>query len=333
MATPLEIADALEPEFRTAFLQMIEVIKKAVNPMELEAALSSDLPIPAVIQLFERAVGRSLQLATGGSLQLVYDETVRRSFLDAAFNLRSELVLETTRNAAFRVVQNVARDAIGAIRAFLVAGYIAGVHPRNAAMMIRDVVGLLPQHAEAVGRFTQNLVSQGQPPELIEQLARNYEARLIAYRANNIARTESAAAAHNGRYVAWMEQAREGFLQRERTWVEWVVTDDDRLCPWCAPMDGKRVRMGDLFVATVKGFPEGKPEARGPGSEKYDRTSLRPDPRSRLRDERGRFVSLAKRDTRDHLDGRTIPLRSPIAVLHPPLHPSCRCDLVLRFDD
>ena len=124
----------------------------------------------------------------------------------------------------------------------------------------------------------------------------------------------------------------EGLLDRRRTWIEWMVTEDDRLCPWCAPMDGMRIRMGDMFQSHSKGFPEGKPENWSPGSERRRKGPIKPDPRSQPRDEQGRFTSLRKRDDRDHLSGRLVPLKRSLIVPHPPLHPNCRCAVVLKFD-
>ena len=337
MASPTEVADSLEPEMREAFLAMVEVVRIEVGPEEL-ASMLERRDLVAIVDAFERAVGRSINFGTTSLLSGVYSDLVTRTMTPvlsgtASFNLISQLVLDRIRSTSANLVVGVGQDTINSVRQILSSNYIEGLGTGHAARVIRSVVGLLPEHANAVGRFSNMLNNQGIGSAERTNLIEQYSQRLLNYRARNIARTETISAAEAGRVAAWVELANKGTLQRHRTKMEWVVTEDDRLCPWCAPMDGQQVGIGEFFISTHKGFPDGKPEVRGPGSERYDRTTLRPDPRSQPRDKFGRFVSLAKRDQRDELDGQLVELLRPTAVPHPPLHPQCRCTLVLRFTD
>jgi len=320
-------------------MAMIRVIEQSVPEAELHALLEAR-NIPGIIQRFSEAMGQAFDAGATTRLSSVYTNLVTgplRSVLGpvGSFELVSQLVLDRIVPASSKLFTSVAQDSVLSIRTILESNYLEGLGVQVAARQIRGVVGLLPQHTQAVVNFGEGLKQRGLPPGEIDGLVTTYRRRLLAYRAENIARTETLAAAESGRYAGWVEQANRGILERRRTWVKWIVTEDDRLCPWCAPMEDKRVRLGEMFQSTTKGFPEGKPENVGPGSKKRKRV-LRPDPRSQPRDDQGRFTSgIRKREVRDSLDGDLVDLPPSKwwAGLHPPLHPQCRCDLVLVFTD
>ncbi len=336
MATPLEVADQLEPELRSAFLAMVDLIEQSVGEEVLIRLLETG-NIPGIISEFERAIAGSLTTKVTGDLTSVYTQAVKRTMssvlrVEASLALVSQLVLDRIVPASSKLFLNVALDSVLSIRTLLEDNYLEGQGVQAAAIQIRGSIGLLPQHSTAVRNYGKALVKEGIPQREITGLVRTYQRRLLAYRAENIARTETLAAAEAGRYAGWLELAKRGTLDTRRTRVKWVVTEDDRLCPWCAPMDGKLVELGAMFKSSQKGFPEGKPENVGPGSKKRRRV-LRPDPRSQPRNERGQFSRIRKRDDRDYLDGRLVDLKRTVYRQHPPLHPQCRCDLVLVFSD
>lgn len=339
MPTAIEIADSLEPELRDAFLAMVEVIKHTVPEGQLTDWLERR-DFVAIINAFTEAVNAAVFTPASSALTDTYLSIVGRSLgaattpfgITGGFNLISPVVADRLRRQAGRLLVAVGQDSILAIRETLASSYLEGIGARAMGRLLREFIGLLPQHADAVGKYAAALASTPMSEALRVNRIETYARRLLAYRAENIARTETMAASHAGQVEGWLELADRGVIQRSRTRMVWVVTEDDRLCPWCAPMDGMTVELGGLFMATHKGFPDGKPTATGPGSRRVRRTTLRPDPRSVPRDSLGRFVSLAKRDSRDYLSGKLVELARPIIVPHPPLHPQCRCDVILQFD-
>ena len=197
------------------------------------------------------------------------------------------------------------------------------VDPRVTARRIRPHIGLLPNHQTAVESYAENL-RVPRPQRLVD----TYSRRLLAYRATMIARTEALNAVNAGLVLLWAEQADLGLLNPHTVDARWVVTPDDRLCPWCAPMEGDKVPVADVieavledgsaFTATHKGFRDGSPPPRRG-------RALRPDPRSQPRDRLGQFIAKA-------VAGQDlVKLDSPISVATPPLHPHCRCRLVLDW--
>lgn len=334
MATVREVADSLEVELRDRFLAMVEVVSASIPDEVLQGWLDTRNFL-AIIDAFEEIVADSLNFASSKALSDTYVSLVRGGVnsvggLGSALKLTSDLVLDRVRQDAARLVVGIGNDTIRSIRIILEQNYVEGLGARAAGRLIRSTVGLLPQHTEAVGKYAALLQEQRIPEPQLSHQVQTYANRLLNYRAENIARTETISAANAGQMQAWLEMVNRGVLDRRTTRVEWVVTEDDRLCPWCAPMDGVQVEFGQLFTSTHKGFPEGKPDTYSIGNERLT-TPLRPDPRSQPRDAQGRFTSYSKRDQRDELDGRLVPLPRPIIVAHPPLHPQCRCDLKLVF--
>lgn len=311
---------------------MVGVVANTVPDDQLEAWLEAR-DFGSIIGAFEQAVAESISFSTAQDLRSTYATAVTRSAratgLQFGLALTSQLVVDSIMTDANRVIVGVGQDTIDSVHRILTSGYLDGIGTSAMSRIIRDSVGLLPSHADAAGRYARTLLSQRIPTPEVARLTAIYQNRLRSYRAENIARTETMAAAHAGQLEAFLQMANQGSIDRNRARLVWVVTEDDRLCPWCAPMDGQEIELGQMFVATHKGFPEGKPDYEGKGAARLRPVPLQPDPRSRPRDRFGRFIS--KRDSRDYLDGKLVEI-TPIAVPHPPLHPQCRCTMNLRFD-
>lgn len=335
--TPEQIADQLEPEFRQAFLAMVAALADGPSDRELTAALKAG-DMAAVIRLFEAALSDPLT-ATGMSVMVpAYQSLLTRSGTSTLAALGTAVGFEAATSAAEHwihsqsatMVKAISEDTLESLRRALGTGYRQALGSRYTARQIRHLVGLVPSHAAAVVRYTESLADQKVPPERIAHFTQTYARRLLNWRADTIARTETMTAAHAGQYEAWRQLFESGMYIAGETWVEWVVTEDDRLCPKCAPMDGKRVRYGEYFVADVKGFPDGRPDVETPGSRRRRKGPIKPDPLSQPRDAHGRFTRIGKRAGGG---GELVVLRRPVYVLHPPLHPQCRCAMRLRFVD
>lgn len=335
------LADKLEPRYRRAILAIIATLAIGPDEDKLVAAIQA-ADLAAVMRLWEEYL-----VANTGIVIDIISPLLEESVMEAGnitarvipapvpvpnayatmtadFMRISEISKEWVAHHSASLVTGLTTDARQSVRSILEVGYRGGMAPRWTARQMREVVGLLPSHANAVARYIAHLQRQGFPPEVITRNANLYARRLLTYRTENIARTETITASVAGQVATWIANAEQELLDRHRTWVEWMVTEDDRLCDICAPMDGQRVRIGEMFTSTLRGFPGEKPTAQGPGSRRLARRQpLRPNPRAQPRDLDGRFIRITKSLTeRKH----------SVTVPHPPLHPSCRCALVLRFD-
>jgi hypothetical protein len=66
------------------------------------------------------------------------------------------------------------------------------------------------------------------------------------------------AALNAGQVAEWKEARRAGLVGPDAM-KEWIVTEDELLCPVCAPMDGERVKVGEEFSV---GGPPAHPRCR-----------------------------------------------------------------------
>lgn len=93
----------------------------------------------------------------------------------------------------------------------------------------------IPNMQNNLGQMFDQWMYGGQSPGDFEWLSQ----RMPAYRLEMIARTETIRASNRGSnqlFAAW-----------DVTEKEWLTTKDDRLCDWCAAMDGKIIPVGGNF--------------------------------------------------------------------------------------
>jgi hypothetical protein len=246
--------------------------------------------------------------------------------LAGAFDVVNPLVEVLIREEGLALVDDISDGVREAVRRVIAYGWSDGMPVPAQARLIRNVVGLNERQTSAYNNYAAGLRSKGLDDNYVEHLTGQYAHRLLTQRAETIARTETIRGTMSAQVAQWRGQANVGLLQADRTKMVWKVTDDDRLCPYCAPMDGQVVDLfDDEFESRTKGFPDGFRA----GVEAAPRRTLRPDPYSQPRDRLGRYISRI-------VKGNSVTVMPPNrwkAVAHPPLHPQCRCTLILKFQD
>lgn len=147
-----------------------------------------------------------------------------------------------------RMVTRVGDETKRAIRAIVGSGYVEGVPPRDQAMAIRPLIGLTERDATAARRRLDAALTDGVAPEKAAKQAERYEKKLLARRAENIARTETLSAENAGQDAAWQTAVDAGLLDAGRQ-REWIATPgSERTCEMCLPMHGQRVALGVPFT-------------------------------------------------------------------------------------
>lgn len=330
-----QIAEGFEGDVAELFFVVVEGLKARVPEEELiEILVARDWGelmrrFQAAVQVsYLPGVDQARRVLTG-VVGTSAGEMIRLEGIRLAFDLKNPAVERWIERRAAELVTGVTQDGVEAIRQVVLRGYTEGLGARTTGRMIREFVGLTPRDAGAVGRFVREMGEQGLGERAVLRNGATYARRLRNLRAESIARTETIRATIAGQVAVWDQMLDEGLLDRRRTWLRWMTTEDDRLCEFCAPMDGMKIRPGEMFTSSHKGFPEGKPEGQGPGSRRVGRP-LKPDPFAQPRDELGRFARVEKRG--ESLDGKLVPRKDSVTVPHPPLHVRCRCAVVLAFD-
>lgn len=158
-------------------------------------------------------------------------------------NLDSPFVLDAAKKLTADLITNVNKETKAAIRQMIFEAIRDGDAPDVAQKMIRQVAGLTKRDAMTLKRVAM------EHPQRVDRL----RAQMVRRRALNIARTETMRAANLGQRATWEKMIADGFLDRETFRIEWICTDDDRLCPECAPMEGETVAIEESFTQTERG--------------------------------------------------------------------------------
>ncbi len=119
-----------------------------------------------------------------------------------------------------------------------------GASPRDMAKEIKNYVGLYPRLATAHSNYVAKLRKDGVRPDRIEVLSDKYYDRLLTYRTETIARTETQFMLNRGQLTVWQEGSRQGLLPPDSKKV-WIV--DGNPCEICEPMDGIAVGINESW--------------------------------------------------------------------------------------
>lgn len=226
-----------------------------------------------------------LRSATG-LLGVKWQQGRRSASLRFRFDMRSERVEEWLRRNSSRLITAIVSDQREVIRRTLDAGVAAGRGPRQTALDIvgrvsstgrraGGVVGLTSQQAGFVSRmraelsdpalmrgyFTRNLrdkrfdrtvrkaMSSGKALSAadIDKIAGRYADRLLKFRADTIARTETLTAVAAAREHSFQQAVDAGALMPEEVECTWSATGDKRTRHSHASMDGQKRKFGEPF--------------------------------------------------------------------------------------
>lgn len=149
-------------------------------------------------------------------------------------------------HAAELVTQNVIPTSQEAIRAIIQRSFEQGITASDAARLIREHIGILPRHADAVERYRQALIKRFKDQGSLvweadsTRLAGRYAQQLINYRAKNIARTETIRASNQGQKELWSQAVDEELLAPAEWEREWIADETETTCEICQGLDGKR---------------------------------------------------------------------------------------------
>ena len=125
-----------------------------------------------------------------------------------------------------------------------------GTSPREAAKLIREIVGLNRPQALALKRYVRDL-SPSLSPSAKQKAGIRYKQKMIRRRAVTIARTEVIDSLTAGMELSWGQAQQQGLLGANAQ-KEWMTTPVGA-CRICQALDGQTVPLNKTFISNTVG--------------------------------------------------------------------------------
>lgn len=285
-----DLADKADPKIRAAFLRAIEQMRGTVQEEELRAALERkdraavlrllgvDTHVSPIMGAALAPVVEDLFIQAGRAAPAHSTVDMGAAALHMRFDIANPNTAAVLRNHGFNLIRQIGDDTRVGIRQIVADAFKYGGHPYEQARQIKAMIGLTDNQAAAVDNFrsalergdrsalgralrdkrfdptlrraTGEAATVKLQPEQIDRMVERYRDRMLRYRAETIARTETINASNLGAQAAWGQAADHGLLDRSATRQNWLVVPDDRTCPYCAAvpeMNPDGVPLGGYF--------------------------------------------------------------------------------------
>ena len=239
---------------RNAFLKAVDEMKGNIDMGMLTQAVANNDRLLAYTSVFEKkwpsvlASTAQVPVKTYGMAGDLASKGLGRIGINTNFNLKSPEAINWARTNSSSLITNISSETRKGVQSVIGSAFDLGIPPKDAAKVIRNMVGLTEKQSIAASRYRDKISNQDRPTDQVERMAARYESKLLRYRGETIARTEIITSAHQGQKEAWQQAVDEGLLDPSETNREWITTDDDRLCPICEPMNGQIVELNEPFI-------------------------------------------------------------------------------------
>lgn len=266
------VADALRPDFARAAIAALRSYRQELSLKDLAAHYDSQ-PLQLIQALPWQEAGHRFRQRSKKLYQTILLQAARAARrghpvlqrievqkqeddLSGLFDLEHPRAARWADAQAAELVTGITEDTRQAIRQQIARMWREGITVDQAARELRRTIGLTPQQANAVANFLRARQEEDDPNA--DTKADDYSDRLLRFRAQTIARTETIRAAAQGSQELWHQAAEQGIIERDRAMQEWLITPDEALCPICAsiadsdpvPLDTPfRAADGELYDA------------------------------------------------------------------------------------
>ena len=265
----------MEPRFRTSFLAIVRAIQVNTNLEDLVFLIERGQVDVALATLarqanklsivwnegFTLAAKDSSEFLNGiGEIIIDYDQT----------NFSAVRIMQSNR---MRLVREFTEQQRMATREAIVDGIRRGANPIEQARAFRDSIGLAPSQQRAVNNF-RTALEKGNTSALsrqlrdkrfdstvrraakegralsssqIEKMTSRYRDRMLKYRSEVIARTESLRSVHEGNKEMFDQAIQSGDLDPNQVIQIWNTASDQKVRDTHKPMNGQERMIGVPF--------------------------------------------------------------------------------------
>jgi hypothetical protein len=268
-----------ERQFRDSWLAAIASVKDELTLKQIAELLQAG-DVKAAVNLISAKVGQWFQAqwlpafmesATAASLFL--QEALDIPIVFDGTNWKAVSELQAHR---LRLVVGFNEQQTNAAMQALERAYTTGENPLDVARAFRDSIGLTDTQEAAVANY-RRLLEQNKTSEIlgrelrdrrfdptveragatrtplsgpqIDRMVGRYRERMINFRAETIARTESLRAVHSGQDAMYRQAIEEGSLQVDQLERTWATAKDERVRTSHAFMHGQKRGPLEPFVS------------------------------------------------------------------------------------
>lgn len=166
-----------------------------------------------------------------------------------------------TRSAA--LVVQISEQVRNGIRNIMGRAFDEHIPPREAARLLKSIVGLTDGQMEAVWNLRRRLMASpgrkvwagdvgidvpNEPTlDFVERQAERYSERLLRWRTETIARSETMVASNEGQRQLWKQAAAVGSLEGTEK-RKWLAARSERTCDTCRAMHGQETGIDEPYT-------------------------------------------------------------------------------------
>jgi len=197
-------------------------------------------------------------------------------YLSGSLAMTEPLAIAYGEQRAGTLIQGIQAQQLNTVRAAIGTGLSEGVTPQRTGRLLRATTGLSERQGASLVNYERGLTEKmltgttgtvlrgaGRPladqryslanlnQQKVDNLVERYRERLVNYRAEMIARTETMRAANMGAFAEQRAQASAGLFDAKTAQRIWQTTPDDRACDECTDLDGQTVGFEQSFVLSA----------------------------------------------------------------------------------
>ena len=246
--------DSKEPQLVYFLTRLWRNQRRAITYKELREAILEDIITGQLVEEWQEDYSNFLiehLIPLWTEAMLKASEPVKRHNKKFVFNPMADGVHKWISEYGAAFVTNSTQTQIQALRGVLqMATGLEKYTVDELAMAIRPVIGLNKPQAMANLRYYNTMREYGLVHEKALDKSIRYAARQHRQRGYLIARTELAHGYNKGEYFAVKQAQERGYMGK--CVKVWCTADDERQCPTCGVMDGKRIMLDDEFDFPTK---------------------------------------------------------------------------------
>jgi len=252
-----QLLTGAESLFRKRFLETIKKIQDTHTLEELIEFLEEGREDEALVaaELAAAHLGFSYSIAYVRSAQKTADFIGNSLKVLVNFDQTNDAAIEQMRLNQLRIIRNFTEQQRLATKLALIDGIRRGLNPRQQALLFRASIGLTETQVQWVINFRKLLEEldtevfkrllrdkrfdatirraiENQEPltaEQIDKMVDRYRQRVLTYRSETIARTESLTAVHQGVENMYQQAIDDGILDRDSMEQTWHTAPDERV--------------------------------------------------------------------------------------------------------